>query len=430
MFQGGRRLDEENGEPFGFDPGDVEYLLLTHAHLDHCGRIPLLQKRGFRGTIVTTSATRELARIVMLDAAHIHEEDARREARHAARGGRDDAAPPLYTIDDALAASDRFGSAAGYGDPFTVAPGLRATFLDAGHILGSASLLLESLNGGSRHVVGFSGDIGNADRPLLRRPTPTKGADAVVMETTYGNRAHPPQQAAVDKLVSVVSTTIGRGGNVIIPTFALERAQEVLFHLRRAIDGGRLPRTLPVYLDSPMAISATAVFERHPEAYDDDVAALFRGGTDPFGLPGLHFTRETAESKALNGIAGGSVIMAGSGMATGGRVRHHLRHNLWRPEATVLLVGYAAEGTLARILQDGAEQVTLFGEEIQVKAEIHSIDGFSAHADADELLAWHRAVAPERTFLVHGEQDAMGDFARHLEHTEIVMPTLGQSFEL
>ncbi|MFH1104773.1 MAG: MBL fold metallo-hydrolase [Actinomycetota bacterium] len=430
MYQGGRRLDEENADDFGFDPSDVEFLLLTHAHLDHCGRVPLLVKRGFRGRIVTTAATRELARIVMLDAAHLHEEEARRDARHAARGGREETTPPLYTVDDALHASDHFDKTTGYGDPMTLAPGIDVTFLDAGHILGSASLLLDVRDGGAHHVVGFSGDIGNADRPLLRAPTPTRGADAVVMETTYGNRHHGPQQAAVDQLYSVVATTIQRGGNVVIPTFALERAQEVLFHLRRGIETGRLPRAMRVYLDSPMAISATAIFERHPEGYDDDVAALFRGGGDPFALPGLRFTRETSESKALNDIGGGAVIMAGSGMATGGRVRHHLRHNLWRPEASVLLVGYAAEGTLARLLQDGVKRVTLFGEEIQVKAEIHSIDGFSAHADADELLAWHRAIGPERTFLVHGEQGAMDEFATHLEKTQVVMPRLGESFTL
>jgi metallo-beta-lactamase family protein len=430
MYQGGRRLDEENAEDLGFDPASVDFLLLTHAHLDHCGRLPLLVKRGFRGEIITSSASRELARVVLLDSAHLHEDDARLHTRRAARAGHDEPVEPLYRVLDALNTFEHFGRTAPYNEALTLAPGLQATFLDAGHILGSASILLQSEESGERRTVAFSGDIGNADRPLLRAPVIPAGAEAVVMETTYGDRLHKPVAPSVEELLQVVGQTIGRGGNVVIPTFALERAQEILFFLRRGIEQGRLPRTLQVYLDSPMAISATQIFERHPEGYDEDVAELFRSGKDPFLLPGLHLTRETAESKALNDIAGGVVIMAGSGMATGGRVLHHLRHNLWRATASVILVGYAATGTLARLLVDGAKSVHLFGDEIPVRAQIHTINAFSAHADRDELLAWHRAIAPERTFLVHGEEQVMEHFSGLIEGDNVIMPQLGETFAL
>ncbi len=430
MYQGGRRLDEENADDLGFDAGAVDFLLLTHAHLDHCGRLPLLVKRGFRGEIVTTAASRELARVVLLDSAHLHEEEARHETHRAARAGHDEPVEPLYRVLDALNTFDHFGRTAPYNEALALAPGLKVTFLDAGHILGSASILLQSEEAGERRTVAFSGDIGNADRPLLRAPVTPTGAEAVVMETTYGDRLHKPLAPSVEELFQVVGRTIERGGNVVIPTFALERAQEILFFLRLGIEQGRLPRALPVYLDSPMAISATQIYERHPEGYDQDVAEMFRSGKDPFLLPGLHLTRETAESKALNGIDGGVVIMAGSGMATGGRVLHHLRHNLWRSNASVILVGFAAGGTLARQLVDGAKTVHLFGEEIPVRAQIHTINAFSAHADRDELLAWHRAIAPERTFLVHGEEQVMEHFSGLIPADNVTLPHLGESFTL
>ena len=444
MFQGGRELDEENAESFGFDPAEIDTLLLTHAHLDHCGRIPLLVKRGFRGEIVTTAATRELARLVMLDAAHLHEEDARHRARHGTRhgthhGGRSHAKEhekasdprPLYTILDALNSTERFGRAAEYGKRLELAPGISATFFDAGHILGSASILLELAESGRKRRVVFSGDLGNAGRPLLRDPAAPKDADVVVMETTYGDRTHRPIDASVDELHAAVADALTRRGNVIIPTFALERAQEILYYLKQGIAKQRLPENLEVFLDSPMAISATEIFERHPEGYEPAVAALFREGRDPFDLPELHMVRETAESIALNQIRSGAVIMAGSGMCTGGRVRHHLQHNLSRPDCSVIFVGYAAEGTLARIIIDGAQKVRLFGEEIPVRANIHTINGFSAHADQKELLAWHaRTGKPEVTYLVHGEPKTMQRFAEHLSGTRVEMPKQGEHREL
>ncbi|NVK40868.1 MAG: MBL fold metallo-hydrolase [Oceanospirillaceae bacterium] len=431
LYQGGRELAEENAEPFGFDPASIDFLLLTHAHLDHCGRIPLLTRRGFRGEIVTTAASRELARLVMLDSAHLQEEEARYQTRRSARRGHAHKVSPLYTALDALNSTEHFGRTAHYEEPLTLAPGIRATFFDAGHILGSASILLELQEGGQRCTVLFSGDLGNAGRPLLRDPQTPSGAEVVVMETTYGDRTHKALTPTVDELYQVIGETFRRGGNVIIPTFALERAQEILFYLREGVAQGRLTGALQVFLDSPMAISATEIFERHRECYDDDVAELYREGRDPFHLPGLHFVRETAESMALNRISGGAVILAGSGMCTGGRVRHHLKHNLWRTESSVVFVGYSARGTLARQIIDGARTVRIFGESIPVRASVHTINGFSAHADQAELLEWHRRIGePGRTFLVHGDEDVMRHFASQLKHTQVEMPALGNSYAL
>jgi metallo-beta-lactamase family protein len=432
LYQGGRELEEENAEPFGFDPAQIDFMLLTHAHLDHCGRLPLLVKRGFRGEIVTTAATRELSRLVMIDAAHLQEEEARRMERRAAHHRKHSRAfIALYSIMDAFNVLEYFGRTASYNHVVELAPGIRATFYDAGHILGSASILLELEEQGRRRSVLFSGDLGNTGRPVLRNPVTPPHADVVVMETTYGDRLHKPFAPSVEEFYEAVNETFKRGGNVIIPTFALERAQEILYFLRMGMENGTLSRSTQVFLDSPMAISATEIFERHPECYEAETATLFREGRDPFRLPGLHFTRETADSIAINEIGGGAIIMAGSGMCTGGRIRHHLRHNLGRENNSVIFVGYAATGTLARHLIDGAKEVRIYDEKIPVRARIHTINGFSAHADQAELLAWHgRISGVTRTFLVHGEQQTMGQFATLLKNTKVEMPALNEEFEI
>ncbi|UHD17928.1 MBL fold metallo-hydrolase RNA specificity domain-containing protein [Thiocapsa bogorovii] len=429
LFQGGREVDEENAADLGFDPESIDILLLTHAHLDHCGRIPLLVRRGFKGEIIATPASRELARVVLLDAAHLQQEEAERRSRKAHRRGQRVPAP-LYGVLDALNAMDLFGRRAHYGVPIELADDVSATFTDAGHILGSASIRLEHRDGDDTKAVIFSGDLGNSGRPILRDPTVPAPADTVVMETTYGDRDHKPLEPSIGELYAAINDTLSRGGNAIIPTFALERAQELLYHLREGVEQGLLPRTLPVYLDSPMAISATEIFQHHPECYDAEARALFERGDDPFGLPGLRFTRETADSMALNRLAGGAVIMAGSGMCTGGRIRHHLRQNLWRRDSSVIFVGFAAPRTLARILIDGAKRVRLFGDDISVNAQLYTINGFSAHADRTELLAWHRAIRPERTILVHGEEKAMHAFSTQLRDTEVLMPSQGDTVAL
>lgn len=432
LYQGGRELSEENVAPFGFDAAAIDFVLLTHAHLDHCGRLPLLAKRGFHGEIITTAASRELAKVVMLDSAHLQEEDARWQSRKLMRQNKDkgELPQPLYTQLDTLNCLDYFGRTAHYNQPMVIAKGITATFLDAGHILGSASIYLQIEDDGKKRSMVFSGDLGNAGRPLLRDPTPPPEVDMVVMETTYGDRLHKPLAPSIEELYQAIEDTLRRGGNTIIPTFALERTQEILFHLHSGVDSGRLPRSMQVFLDSPMAISATEIFRHHPECLDEEANALLASGKHPFSLFNLHYTRETAESMALNSITGGAVILAGSGMATGGRVRHHLKHNLWREDSSVIFVGFAAQGTLARRIVDGAQSVRLFGEEIPVRAHIYTINGFSAHADRDELLAWHRHSHAPRTFLVHGEESVMQQFAGKLENTQVEMPAFGQTYDL
>lgn len=440
LYQGGRDVEDENAKAFGFDPREIDVLLLTHAHLDHCGRIPLLVKRGFRGEIICTAATRELARLVMLDAAHLQEEEARRKEswskkrsrKHHSKPGQNEVEEaPLYTIADAERCDEFFGPTADYEKAIAVAPGIVATFYDAGHILGSASILLELEEDGHKRRVLFSGDIGNSGRPVVRDPVVPRNVDVVIMETTYGDRDHRSVEASVEEFYQAVAEALDQGGNVIIPTFALERTQEILYYLRQGVHEKRLPAHLQVFLDSPMAISATDIFRQHPECYDVEAAQLFRRGRDPFSLPGLHFVREATESMALSRITSGALIMAGSGMCTGGRVRHHLKNNLSRSNCGVIFVGFAAEGTLARIIIDGAASVRLFGEQVPVKARIYTINGFSAHAGQRELLAWHAQTGqPRTTFLVHGEESAMQTFAHRLKHTHVEIPSLHQGFDL
>jgi len=432
LYQGGRELEEENSRDFGFDPAQIDFLLLTHGHLDHCGRIPLLVKRGFTGRIICTAATRELARLVMLDSARIQEEEAEYRAKKAGAKGKTEREEfqPLYDTLDALHAMDFFVDATGFTQPHDLAPGIRVTFLDAGHILGSASILLELEENHSHRRLLFSGDLGYGGRAILRDPAIPPQADIVVMETTYGDRLHKQLAPSIDELYRAINETLERGGNVLIPSFALERTQEILYYLREGMEQGLVPESTKVFLDSPMAISATRIFRRHPECFDTQTWAIYQSGRDPFDLPDLHFTRETAASIGLKQVHG-AVIIAGSGMATGGRIRHHLRHNLWRPEASVIFVGYAAQGTLARRIIDGAESVRIFREKIDVKATIHTIGGFSAHADQSQLLAWHRATqTPEITFLVHGEKSAARAFAALIDSHRIEIPELHQSFHI
>jgi metallo-beta-lactamase family protein len=429
LFQGRDALERENAHGFAFDAASIDFVLLTHAHLDHCGRLPLLARRGFRGEIIATAPTRELTRLVLTDAASLQEEEARSHARKM----HGPALPPLYTLEDAFHAMDFFGRRAEYGRDIELAPGLTARFIDAGHMLGSASVVVDAGKGAQRRRFVFSGDIGNPGRPLLRDAEPPPAADVVIMEATYGDRDHRSMSDSVSELVGAVADRIERGGNVIIPTFALERAQEILYHLAEGIRAGMLPRTLPVFLDSPMAISATETFARYPESLGEAARKRLAEGGDLFGLPTLRLTRETADSMAINRIKGGAVILAGSGMCTGGRVRHHLKYNLWRKNAGVIFVGYAAAGTPARRIIDGAQTVRLFGEDVRVRARVWTINGFSAHAGQHDLLGWLRHAAPKKAVLVHGEADrGLCALAPHVEALGIdcVVPAQGQTLAL
>lgn len=430
FFQGSREMREENGRDFGFDPAAIDFLLLTHAHLDHCGRIPLLVKQGFRGKVVCTGATRELAELVLMDTARLQEEDVERAKRHRGRSDRYRDLPeePLYDSLDVEEALKRFTVEASYGQPLQLAEGLRVTFQDAGHILGSASVLVET---GGRRIV-FSGDLGSPHHPIVRDPEPCPAADVVVMETTYGGRTHRGVMETAAEFFQVVSDAVGSGGNVVVPTFALERAQEVVYGIREGLEHKRLPAGLRVFLDSPMATTATEIFRKHAECFDQHALNVLKE-RDPFGFEGLSFTRDRLESKAINDVRRGAVILAGSGMCTGGRVMHHLEQLLPRPECAVVFVGYAANGTPARALIEGAKTLRLFGQEVPVRAKIHTINGFSGHGDHDTLLKWHEGSGPKaRTFLVHGEPKASQALAQALaaqgRRTEI--PELHQVFDL
>ncbi len=430
MFQGGRENEEENAEPFGFDPRDIDFLLLTHAHLDHCGRIPLLYQRGFRGEIITTPPTRELTRLVLLDAARLQEEETEHRQRHGRHHhGEGDELKPLYSVLDALNSFDCFGRQASYGKDLEVAPGITAMFGDAGHVLGSAWIHLRLKEGRHHASVLFSGDLGNAGRPLLHDPVSPPHADRLVIETTYGDRRHKDLEGSIEELYEGINYAVRHGGNAIVPTFALDRAQEILFFLKQGERAGKLPRDVPIFLDSPMAITATEIYRRHPDYYKPQVRHLFEAGDDPLQPRGLKITRETAQSVALNSIRG-AVILAGSGMCTGGRVRHHLRHNIAQLHSSIIFVGYAAEHTLARRIIDGAPFVRIFGEQLPVKAKIFTVNGFSAHADSTELLNWERSATPDEIFLVHGEKPAMEHFGMQLKDAVVHMPAIHSSFEL
>ncbi len=432
LYQGGRELEEENEDAFGFDPASIDYVLLTHAHLDHCGRLPLLVKRGFRGEIISTAATAEIARLVMVDSAHLQEEDARYRAKKAKkhRDRKEKPIAPLYSLIDALNSISHFGRTAHYDQPIELTAGITATFVNAGHILGSASVFLQLQEGGRASSVLFSGDLGKDIDPLLIGPAKPPQADNVVMETTYGNRNHKPLQPSIEEFYEAVAATFQRGGNVIIPTFAVERAQELLHVISDGINSNRLPPATQVFVDSPMAISVTEIMQRNLGDLQPEVAEDIRKGEDPFHFDGLHMTRDHAESMALNEIMSGAIIMAGAGMCTGGRIRHHLKHNLPRAECSVVFVGFAAGGTLARRIIDGEKEVRIFGEYVPVRAHVHTINGFSAHADQQQLLAWHAQTGADRTFLVHGEETTMHDFAARLSKDHVEMPELHQVYEL
>jgi metallo-beta-lactamase family protein len=408
-----RAFRERDWQRFPVPPDSVGAIVLTHAHLDHCGFIPRLASSGFRGTVYSTPATAEIARITFLDYAHLQAEDAGFKQRRHEREGRKGRYPavPLYTEQDALASLNRFRTV-DYGKPFRVASGLEATFHDAGHILGSAMVELAATSAGQTRTVIFSGDIGRWDKPILNDPTVFTEGDYVVMESTYGDRLHEDPQDIDTMLTEVIRSTAARGGNVVIPTFAIERAQEVLYHLNRLFLKDEIPR-LPVFIDSPMALEVTQVFKRHRELFDDEMTDLVNRGQSPFSFPGLRMMASADESKSINNLRKSAIIMAGSGMCTGGRIKHHLAANIGRPESVILFVGYQAEGTLGREIVEGAQEVRILGEMNAVKARVIQIQGFSAHADRDELLRWVSGLSrpPRHVFVTHGEPAASRSFA-------------------
>ena len=411
--------DEVSNAEFPFAAGSIDYVLITHAHIDHSGRVPMLIKQGFRGQILTTRLTADLMDIMLLDSAHIQESDAEWKNRKAARSG----APhvePLYTIEDAAQVRE-YMTTCEYGQKVTLCEGVTVEFIDAGHLLGSASILVDATEGGVTKRLVFSGDIGNVDQPIIRDPSPVTGADYVVMESTYGDRNHTEVWSYTDDLARIIDETIGRGGNVVIPSFAVGRTQELLYFIREIKDKG-LVKSNPdfaVYIDSPLAKKATSIFTGDLRGYlDEEALELVKDGTHMFTFTNLRMTETSEESKALNLDPTPKVIISASGMCDAGRIRHHLKHNLWRPDSTIVFVGFQGEGTLGRALLDGAKGVKLFGEEIAVRAEIVNFQGLSSHADRDHLLAWIqnvKAPKPQHVFVVHGDREVAPYFAQSIE---------------
>ena len=410
QFQGGKAQDALNEEPFPFDPAEIECVVLSHAHIDHCGRLPLLVKRGFRGAIYCTDATADLLEVMLKDSGFIHEKEAEWQSRKNERAGRKPV-EPLYTVKDSEETL-KYVRPVMYDQLFEINDEMKVVFNDAGHILGSAIIELSTAEDDNVYKTVFSGDLGVLDRPILRDPTIIKKADYVIMESTYGNRLHPENATSIEQLLDIVIKTTRRGGTVVIPSFAVGRTQELIyefnrFYLERPEYKDELEK-LTVYIDSPMATSATEVFRRNAQVFDEETKAYILKGDNPLDFPNLRFTRSTAESQALNMDRKPKIIISASGMCEAGRIRHHLKHNLWDPKSSVIFVGYQAEGTLGRMLTEGQKDVVLFGEAVHVNAEIYNLEGFSGHADKEGLLGWLSGfkVKPKQLFLVHGELES------------------------
>ena len=411
--------DEVDNQALPFAPGQIDVLLITHAHIDHSGRVPMLIKQGFQGRIITTRLTADLLDIMLLDSAHIQESDAEWKNRKAERSGGPKV-EPLYTVADA-ALVRKFMTTCEYGHKIDVCEGVQAEFVDAGHLLGSASIIVDATEAGVTKRLVFSGDLGNIKQPIIRDPSPIAGADYVVMESTYGDRNHKEIWSYTDELAEIIDRTIARGGNVVIPAFAVGRTQELLYFIREIKDAGLVKSNpdFPVYIDSPLAKKTTTIFVGDLRGYlDEEAMELVQDGTHMFNFTNLRMTETSAESKELNLDKTPKVIISASGMCDAGRIRHHLKHNLWRAESTVVFVGFQGEGTLGRALLEGAKNVKLFGEQIAVNAQIVNFKGLSSHADRDHLIEWiagFKEPRPQHVFVVHGDREVAPFFAKSIE---------------
>ena len=438
MFQGGKSITRMNYEPFSFNSEEIDFMVLSHAHMDHSGRIPKLTKKGFRGNIYTTKATADLCSIMLPDSGYIQEMENKWDNRKRRRSGRK-LREPLYTVKEAEKSLKYFKPVL-YNQKIKLNEEVTLRFRDAGHILGSAIIELWIKEDNRETKLVFSGDLGRRDRPILRDPSFIDEADYLIVESTYGNKQHHPSEVDDKELISIINTTVKRGGNVVIPSFAIERAQDIIYELNKYYteyikteDQDFL--SVPVYVDSPLTVSATEIFLRNPDCFDKDTLKLINIGNNPLDFRNLKFTRTAEESKQINFSKESKVIISASGMCTAGRIKHHLKHNLWRKESSIVFVGYQANGTLGRRIKEGEKVVKIFGEEIQVNAKICSLGGFSGHADKEEILQWIKSFKskPHKIFVVHGEEEAAGEISRKIEEElKIVthIPELGESLSI
>jgi metallo-beta-lactamase family protein len=436
MFQGSDSEEAKNRLPFPYDISKLDFVILSHAHIDHSGRIPKLVREGFDKPIYSTRATMDLVDIMLQDSAQIQYYDTQWENKKRERAG-EELIEPLYDSDDVVRATQLFDPHF-YDEMIEVTPNIKVRLQDAGHILGAAIIELWVTEGDVTTKVVFSGDIGMPDHPLIRNPVKIESADVVVMESTYGNTVHENYKNSLDNLMKVINETTDDGGTVIIPSFAIGRTQELLYEMNKYYEygGSRHAKPVPIYVDSPMATKATGVFMKHTDLLDDEAQSLIRRGDNIFAFPNLVYTRTVEESKALNLNKAPKVIISASGMATGGRVRHHLKHNIWNPKSAVVFVGYQAAGTLGRIILDGeVDKVKISGSWVDIKSSVWSMPGFSAHADAPTLIDWLSGfkVEPKKVILVHGEPDEMLPLRDRIEqdlNIKVMTPADGDEYEL
>ncbi len=442
MYQGGDRDEMQNHEPFAYDVNEIDFMLLTHAHIDHSGRIPKLYKEGYRNPVITTKATRDLCSIMLPDSGHIQEQEIEWRNRKRKREGKEPL-PPLYTAQDGIDTMEIF-KPVNYDEIIEIDPNIYVRFNDAGHMLGSAIIEIWVKEDGKETKAVFTGDLGNNDIPLLSSPTMIETADYLVMESTYGGRLHMRNDDKANLFLNIVSETLDKGGTVVIPSFAVGRTQEILYelnNLKDAQEGEDFKKkyaTLmkaPVYVDSPLAISATEIFKENANLFDEETQAVIESGDNPLEFPGLQFTRTADESKALNEKNESSIIISASGMCEVGRIKHHLKHHLWDPNSTILFVGYQAPGTLGRRIVDGEKRVKIFGEEIAVNARIEYIEGYSGHADQEWLMnfVYSFITKPKHIFLVHGEptgQEILKSKIVDEIGLPVTIPEYGQTYTL